>query len=287
MCRKTNFYSILLAVSLLFSATFLLEATAYSAPAKQLSEIKCTSDDFDYSIHFLYNKDTNLLERITYSNLPEWAGKSDYEFEYDENDRLIRIEKGNKEEDYYNYRYLELAYNSDGKLSMWKYFGLPSGDGLGAYFYDEQGNILRSFDFFGLSSEVHYTYNDQKQIESILNHHYGDYYFEYDNQGRFDLIAEMNDDAVDYDTANHFKYYPYLVFKGHGNSQSYQVIYIDLGLFSDFDPFTQYNMAQHIYFDIFATNFDKITSISYNRNGYITAIKGASDSECYEFFYSD
>lgn len=270
------------------------EESQGSEGIKRLSQIVYSWDGDESNTYLHYNSE-GLLERVSSADYS--FSRYDYVYDYDAEGRLRKVESGNRTEDYYEYRYVELFYDSEGRLATWKRFSPGYGDGQGSYVYDESGNVMQVLvsRAFANSAVVSYTYDNGLLVETNEVWQGEGYYsvlttYQYDEQERVvssTLAYDYGEGPTDSYTETYSYDYPSVVFlqsdnSGHG--------YYDLGHFSNLDPYIGLDLAQEIY-SPFSFWMDTIDNIVTDEDGYIILLEGTVNQGTnklrYEFIYED
>lgn len=270
------------------------EETQGSEGIKRLSQIVYSWDGDESSTYLHYNSE-GLLERVSFADYS--FARYDYVYDYDSEGRLRKVESGSKTEDFYEYRYVELFYDGEGRLATWKRFSPGHGSGQGSYVYEENGNVaqvLVSWEAY-YSGNIIFTYENGLLAETNAIWQTDDYYsvyttYQYDAHNRVissTVAYDYGDGPTDSYTETFSYDYPSVVFSQSDNSGHG---YYDLGHFSNLDPYIGLDLAQEIY-SPFSFWMDTIDNIVTDEDGYIILLEGTVNQGTnklrYEFIYED
>ena len=245
--------------------------------AKRLSQIVCLWDGDESKTYFHYNSE-GLPERVSFADYS--YTRYDYVYDYDSEGRLRKVESGNKTEDFYEYRYVELFYDAEGRPATWKRFSPGHGSGQGSYVHDDNGNVaqvLVSWEAY-FAGNIIFTYENGLLATTNAIWQTDDYYsvcttYQYDTQNRVassTVACDYGDGPTDGYTETYGYEYPSVVFV---QSENYSHGYYDLGHFSDLDPYIGLDLAQEIY-SPFSFSMETVDNIVTDEDGYIILLKG-------------
>lgn len=253
------------------------EDTKGSDGVKRLSQIVYSWDGDESKTYLHYNSE-GLLERVSFADYS--YTRYDYVYDYDSEGRLRKVESGSKTEDFYEYRYVELFYDAEGRLATWKRFSPGHGSGQGSYVYDDNENVaqvLVSWEAY-FTSNIIFTYENGLLTETNALWQTDDYYsvyttYQYDAQKRVissTVAYDYGDGPTDGYTETYGYEYPSVVYV---QSENYSHGYYDLGHFSDLDPYIGLDLAQEIY-SPFSFSMETIDNVVTDEDGYIILLEG-------------
>lgn len=261
---------------------YLKKSPVENAPAfsnnttKRLVQMNSYWDGEMDSTYLYYDDQTGLLERVKFSYDYE---SPDLVYEYDDEERLIKIEAGDIEEDFYSYFYLELIYDENGRFIKWKEFSPGLGNWEGDCIYDSQGRLVQTAGKWdaGHSEIIDFTYDESGLLlEAIQTQSWEDSEdykdvtvtkYQYDGQNRVSsktIIASYGTHVEKFI----YSYHPFVIIQEGNDIEAYY----DLGYLSNMNV----HLAHSFYWAVYGRFSEgcELEKLEADDDGYLKVIEG-------------